>query len=63
MVTDHFLRGTPLGQRLTKDLEDAREILPLKAAGADDGPTIAIKDQHTVEPLSVNLDQIAQTTS
>src|SRR5215813_7347915 len=60
MITDDFLRGTPLRQRLTKDVEDTREILPLTASRPDDGPTIAIKDQHTIKPLSANLDQIAQ---
>lgn len=60
MITDDFLGSAPLYQGLPQDVEDTREILPLKATGSDDGPTIAIKDQHTVEPLSVNLDQIAQ---
>jgi len=31
MITDNFLRSAPLRQRLTKDVEDTREILPLKA--------------------------------
>ena len=60
MITDHGLRGAPLRERVPKDLEDPREILPLEAARAHDGTTIPIKNQHTIEPLPGNLDQIAQ---
>jgi hypothetical protein len=37
MVTDHGMRGTPPAQRLAKDLEQAREMLPREAAGPDNG--------------------------
>jgi hypothetical protein len=59
MVTDHGLRGAPPGQGLAKDLEQAREILPLETAGPDERPAIPIKDQDAIEPLPINLDQIA----
>jgi hypothetical protein len=51
MITDDFLRGAPLRQRLTKDVEETREILPLNASRSDDGPAIAIKDQHTINSV------------
>lgn len=60
MITDDFLRSAPLDDRLGHDLDHAAEILPLTATRSDDGPTRAIKDPHTVEPLPVNLDQLAQ---
>jgi len=60
MVTNDFVRGAPPREGMAKNLEQSREILPLKASSPDDGPTIAIKDHHAIEPLSVNLDQIAQ---
>jgi hypothetical protein len=60
MITDDFFRGAPLRQRLPKDVEDTREILSLEASRSNDGPTIAIKNQHTIKPLSINLDQITQ---
>jgi hypothetical protein len=59
MSTDDGLRGAPLRERVPKDLEDPREILPLEAARSDDGPTVSIKNQHTIEPLPGNLDEIA----
>jgi hypothetical protein len=59
MVTDHGLRGAPPGQGVANDLEQAREMLPLEAAGADDGPTVPLKDQDALEPLALDLDQIA----
>src|SRR5262245_63938795 len=59
MVTDYSPRGAPPSKGLAKDLEQAREILPLEAACPDDGTTIPIKDQDAIEPLPINLDQIA----
>jgi hypothetical protein len=59
MVTDHGLRGAPPGQGLAKDLEPARELLPLEAAGPDNGPTVPIKDQDAIEPWPIDLDQRA----
>src|SRR5262252_6875164 len=57
MVTDHSLRGTPLRERLAKDLHDPAEILPLAAARPHDRTTVAIKNQHTIEPVPGNLDE------
>lgn len=60
MITDDFLRGAPRRQRVPQDVENPRAILPLKASRPDDGPALAIKDQPTLKPLSINLDQITQ---
>src|SRR2546423_815536 len=60
MITDDGLRGAPLGQRLPKDVEDTREILPLEAARSDDRATIPIKNQPAIEPLPGNLDKIPE---
>jgi hypothetical protein len=60
MIADDGLRGAPLRQRLPKDVEDAREILPLQAARSNDRATIPIKNQHTVEPVPGNLDEIPE---
>ena len=59
MITDDGLRSAPLRQRLPKDVEDTREILPLEATRSNDRATIPIKNQHTVEPLPGNLDERA----
>src|ERR671938_1759545 len=60
MITDDGPRGAPLGQRMPKDLEDTRKILPLTAACTHDGPAIAIKDQDAIEPLARDLHQIPE---
>src|SRR5262245_35762222 len=52
-----FMRA-PLSDRLAEDLDQRREILPIKAAGPDDGPAVAVEDEHAVEPAPVDLDQI-----
>ena len=44
MIPDDGLWGTPLCERVPKDVEDTRKMLPLKAARPDNSPTIAIKN-------------------
>jgi hypothetical protein len=60
VVADHFVRRAPLGDRLAEDLAQPREVLPLNAPGPDARPTLAIEDQHAIEPLAVDLDEIPQ---
>jgi hypothetical protein len=57
MITDDGLRGAPLRERVPKDVEDTRDIVPLEAARSDDRATIPINNQHTLEPLPGNLDE------
>ena len=60
MIADHFVRRAPLGDGLAEDLAQPREVLPLKAPGSDNRAAVAVKDEDTVEPLAVDLDQVAQ---
>jgi hypothetical protein len=39
-------------------LHQLREILPIKAAGPDDGAAVAVEDEHAVEPAPVELDLV-----
>jgi len=59
MVTDHFLGSSPLDHRLVRDLDHLAEILPLDTSCSHDGPAVPVEDQNTVEPLVLDLDQIA----
>jgi hypothetical protein len=60
MIAADSLRGPPLRQRLPKDVEDTRAILPLAATRSNDRATIPIKHQYTVEPVPGNLDARAE---
>src|ERR1044072_6965288 len=60
MVTDHSLRATPLRERLSQDLNDPAEIVPLAAARPHHRTTVSIKNQHTIEPVPGNLDEISE---
>src|SRR5262245_24223749 len=60
MITDHGLWGAPLRQRLSKDLHDPAEILPLAAARPHARATVAIQNQRTIEPVPGNLDEIPE---
>jgi hypothetical protein len=59
MITHHCLWGPPPQEGRAKDLQHPREIVPLQAARSHDSPTIAIKDQEALEPLPLDLHQIA----
>jgi hypothetical protein len=60
MIADDSLRGTPLRQRVPKDVEDTRDIVPLAATRSNERATLPIKNQHTVEPVPGNLDEIPE---
>jgi hypothetical protein len=59
MVTDDFLRGTPLDKRPVEDLDNPAEVLPVRASCAYDRPAIAVENQTTREPLALALHEIA----
>src|SRR5919202_4785520 len=60
MITDDGRRGAPLGQRVPKDVEDTRDLVPLAAASTNSSAAVPIQNQHTLEPLPGNLDQIPE---
>jgi hypothetical protein len=47
-----------LGDRLAADLDDAGEVLAVKATRSHEGPTVPVEQQDAIEPVSINLDQI-----
>jgi hypothetical protein len=60
MITDDSLGGSPLLNGLAEDLDHLGEGLPVEAPGPDNGSTVAVEDEEAIEPLAVDLDQIAQ---
>ena len=60
MIADDRLRRSPLGNGLAEDLAHPGEVLPLEAPGPDNGSAVAVEDEDAIEPLAVDLDQIAQ---
>jgi hypothetical protein len=62
VVTDEGLWGAPLCHGLTEDVPQPGEVLPVEAARPDDRPALPIDDQDIVEPVPVDLDQIADVS-
>jgi hypothetical protein len=62
VVNDDGLWGSPPCDGLTEDMHQPGEVLPVEAARPDDRPAIPIEDQDTVEPVPVDLDQIADVS-
>jgi hypothetical protein len=60
MIADDGVGSAPPRDGLAKDVAQAREVLPIEAARPDNGPTVAVEDQHAVEPLAVDLHEIPQ---
>jgi hypothetical protein len=60
MITDDRLGGSPLLNGLAEDLDHPGEGLPVEAPGPDNGSAVAVEDEDAIEPLAVDLDEIAQ---
>ncbi len=60
MITDDRLGGAPLLNGLAEDLDHPGEGLPVEAPGPDNSAAVAVEDEDAIEPLAVDLDQIAQ---
>ena len=58
IITDNGVRCAPLRDRLAADLDYAGEVLSIEAPGPDDGPTVTVEQQDTVESVPLDLDQI-----
>ena len=60
MITDDRLGGAPLLNGLAEDLDHPGEGLPVEAPGPDNGAAVAVEDEDAIEPLAIDLDQVAQ---
>jgi hypothetical protein len=59
IVADDGVRYVALRNRLAADLHHPGEVLAIKAPGLHKGPALAIEQQNTIEPVSLDLNEVA----
>ena len=59
IITDDGLRRAPPCNRLAANLHDTGEVLAIETARAHNGPAVPVEQEDTVEPVLLELDQVA----